>query len=429
MSSSTSYRWSLQQEQERQRRLALLAELEAQRARERALKEQQRRAIALRSEMERALKEQQRTALRSELEDLLTQERYLRNAASEHRMEISVPKLDRPAETSTVDNLKIIVAATRKALDDVEERLQTGVRRRAAENLMNSSELATFGSRATPARRHEDGNEADDQQQIARIAVAATALLVEEAPRASAQDVADLQRRCSAISGLGLPAARVALRDLAVRLTESINRRKTADAYAQLRAQLVYLAGEVAVKQRAAMRHAVAEAKDHELSEMRTVIESAVALESARRARIEVAEKLVTVLKQAGYVVGEQFVDVLHRGDEVVFASSDYVDYGLRLRMDRDRNRIHATAVRRDDAWPGADREVQEQTCADLDSAAKRLAAGGCRLELTRLDPDGKAPSMSAAYWPEREDTDSKIINPMRSEQLRTQHIQSKDSS
>jgi hypothetical protein len=398
MSSAISAEWRLAHERERQRQIALRAELEALRARERALRELRERAE--REEHRRA------TALRAELDQLRAVGQSLERDVVDYQVPVSVPTVHHPGDASA-DDLEVVLKTIRDSLDSAEEHLQAGLRRQAVRVLVNKP-TTSEASRVLYVAADSDDTAAEARR-VGQITAAADELLSTLGPRCAEADLADLKRRRDALTHLGPSAARVALSDLELRLSESIKQRKQAEMSEQLRARLLYLAGEVPVDQSAGLRRAVADAPNTALPGLVSAVEAAVDRESKRRGRIEVARIATSALEQSGYAVGARFVDVLHGDSEVILLASDNDPYGVRLSIDPNRDRLHMTIVRRDDAVLESGPEALEirkarelEIASDLDGMATKLAAGGCELQQPTClrEPDGMAPSMAAEHWP-----------------------------
>jgi hypothetical protein len=440
MSSRVSYNYRVIQEEERQRAIAQRAQLEAQRARRDALEKAARarqqalaeearaRQQALAEEArarQHALEEEQRrtAALHRSMRDLATEDQLLDATASEFNVQISLPDLSRPTDTLTADELTALVSATRKELDAAEEQLHVGLRRQVARAILGEPSSLGLQTESAPNATADD-DLGDEASETRKCAAAAVDLLVRQGARCADGDFDELQRRCDAIGQMGLPSARTALRDLENRLSESIRRRKHQEESTQMRARLLYLATEAPVPERNGLQKIVREAQDEELINLQSVVEVAVERESIRRARIGATEKVLLVLNQADYNVDESFSDLLnHKNNEVVLSYPHDPDYGLRVHIDNQRNRIHMAIVHRDDVGPGSDRAIQEQICKDIDGAVKNLKENGLQVAIdNRQGLVCKVPTMPGQLWPERAPRraglpDQEQTAPLRAEQ------------
>ncbi|MFI7662862.1 hypothetical protein ACIBTW_28690 [Micromonospora parva] len=369
MSSGTSYDWAYARERERERQAELRAELERLRVRHRQLRR-----------LQAALATQGIRAALAEVADV--------------------------AADADSTQLGIAVTEARTSLDALEARLEGAVAQRSQERAARWA--------ATPAVANDLPAEpslvtalAEDRARVDRTAVAALAraaadLAETEAARCVDDERAELIRLAERVGELDAVRARRALTDLESRVAASIGRRRDLEQAEQTRVELLTLAGELPQEERTALRQRVARTPDGDLAGLGDEVRTVMAAHRRRQARVEVTEQVLAALGAQGYELGESFDDLLAGGRQVtLLTSAKTPDYGVRLTVDPERDRLMATTVRRDDADDGDDQHAQQLVCDDLDLIEAELATGGLRLQkVLRRPVQPRVATMPARHWP-----------------------------
>jgi hypothetical protein len=364
-----------------------LAEAEAQGARERAEAQAREHAEAAR----RAREHQRLLALQAEATGLVGQLQALKTRAASRHVELPWQEIQQIPAAATSDQLEEIIPSLNQLLAQGLDRLETGIRRQAVEELA--------GHRMTQA---ESALIAAEQQMVADVVAAAQQAYEANWLHCAPEDIAELRDKRERIGDLkNLAAARAALHELEHLLTESISRHRARIAAIALRARLLRLIEDVSSTESEGLRKVIIDAPDIDLMRLEAVVESAVARESRERARVEVTAKLIRIVQQRKYTIGVPFNSMLGTSIEaIILASPDNPDYGVRLDISALDNHIDMTVVRRDDAPRGIDRQIQEQTCAVMQDAFQQLRNSGVEMDISISEPDGVASPEPGSHWP-----------------------------
>jgi len=370
VSSGSSYDWAYEQERERQRQAALRAELERLRVRQRQLRRFQ---VALATQ-------------------------GIRTAAAE------VAELDAQAGSA---QLSIAVTEARTGLDALETRLEEAVAQRTRERAARwaATPVAVAELPPQPSLRTAVAEERAraDAAVVATLARAAEDLVATEATRCADDQLAELRQRAESVGGLDPARARRALTDLESRVAASIRLRQDTDRAEQIRVELLTLAGELPPEKRTALRRRIGDTPDTDLAALGDEVRTIVERHHHRQARAEVTERVLAALREQGYELGEPFDDLLTDGPRVtVLPSAKNPDYGVRLLLDPEHDRFHATTVRREGTTDaGRDQEVQQGLCDALDEIEADLATDGLRLHrVLRRPVQDRVATMPAHHWP-----------------------------
>ncbi|MFJ2911455.1 hypothetical protein ACIO8F_19020 [Streptomyces sp. NPDC087228] len=270
--------------------------------------------------------------------------------------------------------------------------------------------------------------------------VEAEALLNRDGPACEPADLPVFAHRLEALRRAESPeAARTLLADLGVLVHRSVSRERAAARTAALRAGLLDRLEDAEPEDRQRLAAAVAEAPDP--SVLQREVERAVGRADASRHRSVVAVRLMEVLRERDYAVGDGFADLLAGEGSVVVtfgaaaeASAEAAvpdGYGLRITLAADRPGLSATMVRAPEAGaddgiddgtedgrtsgPGEDRtagpgeeetdsRVQRWFCdGQLPEIENAIREQGVDLDRTSVLPPGVVPTAVApdAPWPE----------------------------
>ena len=369
MSSGTSYDWAYERERERQHQMELRAELERLRVEHRQL---QRLRAALATQGIRAA---------------------------------SVTIAD-VAQDATAAQLGVAVAEARTGLNALKARLDRASSQRAKQRAAQRAAVsrATVELPPEPSLRAALAQERAREKAaaVAALASAARELVATESARCAEDDHDRLVELAEGVGQLTADRARLTLVDLESRVAASIQRRRHEEEAEQVRMELLTLAGELDWEERAALRGRINSAPDEDLTPLRDQVLAAVAVHNHRRARTEVTEQVLAALRAQGYELGESFDNLLADNPPVTLLTSTKTpNYGVRLTVDPDRERLHTTVVRRDDVEDGDDLHAQRLVCADLDRAQEDLTADGVHLRTVLRRPvQGRVPTMAARHWP-----------------------------
>ncbi|MDY0810692.1 hypothetical protein [Kitasatospora purpeofusca] len=468
MSSSAGYGWSyVDQEAERRRQLRARLAAEAQRA------ENLRRAEARRAELRARLGE-----LNEQAQGLRGEAGQLRRAYRTARVTVETVTVGAGAEeaelTRAVERARAANARAAQELAEAVRDVWSAVlpeavaeperpRPTRAETRRGAGEARAAAEAAAELARAE---QADRVERVRAGALAeAQAVLDRDVPRC---DPADLERVAGLVRALRaaatVPEVRATLTDLAALVQHSVGRRARDEERAELLASLAELVLEAEPAERDRLLADLAAAEDPAF--LRPAVEAAVARADARRNRVPVAAVLAEVLCERGYLVGEDFEDLLAAEGEVVVPFGDpdpdragaagggrvesgraedgraedgrvgdgrvgegeaegggeppAAGYGLRLVLAPDRATLSTAVVRREDSGTGdawqdeeQDESVQQWFCDEqLPGIEEAVRQRGVRLERTSamapgamaagLVPGGSWPQPPSAATPRR---------------------------
>jgi hypothetical protein len=406
MSSSVTVDWRAIREQERQTCLALRAELAQLRERERQLRLRSAGVAAVRgsgqAEIVRVGKARG-DADSAELSRLVNEARagLTRSAAA----------LDRSIAND-------VAARTRRPDEAPEWTSRAGTSSAPAPAVAADVDLAALAAES----RARDPRPAEASPRATPRAVAEADAAVEECRlRCPGADLDDLTRLRSELDARPGPAReREITQEIRIRAARTIQRVKRENELEERRERLFVLAVEAPPAERAALRRRVADAPPDDLPRLDREVTAAVERAAAGRSRHEAVTALEQSLTELGYDVRPGFSSLLPGpGSEatsprfLVAGSPHSADHGLRVRVGDDQ--VYLSVVRRAGTGAGADTRatdtaVQEQTCADLVSAAERGADHGFQFVLGNAQTPGReAPQIAAEHWPAAASADTAV--------------------
>lgn len=286
--------------------------------------------------------------------------------------------------------LDALEAEVRGIQQDVDATLTKRLTDRISRSVPASTENSATVGRST---QHRGGTVAPTSNEREAGAWAATfrdarVLLTRSVGRCDPADVAELTELVERLAGTeSLAKMRADAVAVAVRIKESVERRKAADQVAQTRARLISLLADALPEERASLVDSVSLADDP--ADWEPAVHDAIHRADLMRERRRVAEVAMSALAGAGCALGDDFATLLVDHNEAVIPLPHQPDHGVLVRLPADGTRLTAAVVRADDRPREHDVDAQRTFCTEvLHHLEDGVRAAGIQLtEFVRRQP------------------------------------------
>lgn len=325
--------------------------------------------------------------------------------------------------------LDVLEAEVRRIQQDVDTRLTKRLTERISRSAPPSTESFATVGRSDEHRARTATSAGAEREAGARAAAFrdARVLLTRSAGRCDPVDLAELTELVECLAdNESLAKVRADALVVAVRIKESIERRKAADEVAQVRVRLISLLADALPEERASLTDAVSRADQP--TDFESAVHDAIHRADLLRERRRVAEIAMSALAGAGCALGDDFATLLVDHNEAVIPLPHQPDHGVLVRLPADGTKLMAAVVRAGDEPSEHDVDAQRTFCTEvLDHLEDGVRAGGIQLtEFVRRLPGQYpvAPAPAGAWSRAGGGTGTRTQQPSRrtQQQMRERH-------